>query len=143
MGPAELLVLTFPQETITVEAASALCKLRTGGDIRVIDSLVVTRHPDGEASYGELADFEHLRGVGGGGHANVLPLIGPEDAQVAAGMLEPGTVALLVLIEHVWAQAAADALRGVGGRIASGVRIPPENIEKAVRVAKARAVNGE
>ncbi|GAA2237632.1 MULTISPECIES: DUF6325 family protein [Kitasatospora] len=144
MGPAELLVLTFPQETITVEAASALCKLRTGGDIRVIDSLVVTRHPDGEASYGELADFEHLRGVvGGGGHAQVLPLIGPEDAQEAAGLLEPGTVALLVLIEHVWAQAAADALRGVGGRIASGVRIPPENIEEAVRVAKARAAAGK
>ncbi|KJK57954.1 DUF6325 family protein [Saccharothrix sp. ST-888] len=143
MGPAELLVLTFPQETITVEAASALSKLRTGGDIRVIDSLVVTRHPDGGATYGELADFEHLRDIVGdaGGHA--LPLIGPEDAQEAAELLEPGTVALLVLIEHVWAQAAADALRSVGGRIASGVRIPPENIEEAVRAAKARAAAGK
>ncbi|WP_441248789.1 DUF6325 family protein [Kitasatospora sp. McL0602] len=137
MGPAELLVLTFPQETITVEAASALVKLRTAGDIRVIDSLVVTRHADGEASYGELSDFEHLRGVVvEGSHA--LPLIGPEDAQEAAELLEPGTVALLVLIEHVWAEAAAEALRSVGGRIASGVRIPPENIEEAVRVAQAR-----
>ncbi|MFF1904597.1 hypothetical protein [Kitasatospora sp. NPDC058218] len=71
MGPAELLVLTFPQQTITVEAATALGKPRTGGDVRVIDSLVVTRHPDGEATYGELADFEDLRGVVPDGPAGV------------------------------------------------------------------------
>ncbi|MDH6124670.1 DUF6325 family protein [Kitasatospora sp. GP82] len=142
MGPAELLVLTFPQETITAEAASALSELRTGGDIRVVDSLVVTRHLDGEATYGELADFEHLKCVVGGG-GDELPLIGPEDAQEAAELLEPGTVALLVLIEHVWAKAAAEALRRVGGRIASGVRIPPENIEEAVRAAEARAAAGK
>ncbi|AUG81264.1 hypothetical protein CFP65_6617 [Kitasatospora sp. MMS16-BH015] len=142
MGPAELLVLTFPQETITVEAASALVKLRTAGDIRVIDSLVVTRHPDGEASYGELGDFEHLKGVVAGA-GEELPLIGPEDAQEAAELLKPGTVALLVLIEHVWAEAAATALREVGGRIASGVRIPPENIEEAVRAAQARVAAGK
>ena len=141
MGPAELLVLTFPQETITVEAARALGKLSTGGDIRVIDSLVVTRKADGEATYGELADFEHLRGVVPDAGA-ALPLIGPEDAQEAAELLEPGTVALIVLIEHLWAQAAADAIREVGGRIASGVRIPPENIEQAVRAARARRTAG-
>ncbi|AUY48744.1 DUF6325 family protein [Streptomyces sp. CB01881] len=142
MGPAELLVLTFPQQTITIEAAEALAKLRTGGDVRVIDSLVVTRHPEGEATYGELADFEHLRGVVPDGSAE-LPLIGPEDAQEAAELLAPGTVALLVLIEHVWAQETAEALREIGGRIASGVRIPPENIGEAVRAAEAHRAAGK
>ncbi|MFJ1706439.1 DUF6325 family protein [Kitasatospora sp. NPDC088346] len=137
MGPAELLVLTFPQATITAETAAALAALRIAGDIRVIDSLVVTRHADGAASYGELADFEHLRAVAANAGGE-LPLIGPEDAQQAAELLEPGSVALLVLIEHVWAHAAAEALRAVGGRIASGVRIPPETIEEAVRAAAAR-----
>lgn len=142
MGPAELLVLTFPQPTVTVEAATALGKLRTAGDIRVIDSLVVTRHADGESTYGELADFEHLAGIVPDG-AEELPLIGPEDAQEAAELLEPGTVALLVLIEHVWAVAAAEELRAVGGRIASGVRIPPEHIEEAVRAARAHRAAGK
>ncbi|GAA2748100.1 MULTISPECIES: DUF6325 family protein [Kitasatospora] len=141
MGPAELLVLAFPQETVTAEAAAALAKLRTAGDIRVIDSLVVTRHGDGEATYGELADFEHLQGLAGSG-GQALPLIGPEDAQEAAELLQPGTVAVIVLIEHVWAEEAAQALRAVGGRIASGVRIPPENIEEAVRAAEARVAAG-
>lgn len=137
MGPAELLVLTFPQETITPAAAQALVMLRTAGDIRVIDSLVVTRRADGDTTYGELSDFEHLRDVVGDG-GNELSLIGPEDAQEAAELLEPGTVALLVLIEHLWAKEAAAALRAVGGRIATGVRIPPEHIEEAVRAAAGR-----
>ncbi|MFE0458785.1 DUF6325 family protein [Kitasatospora sp. NPDC058965] len=137
MGPAELLVLTFPQETITAAAAQALVKLRTAGDIRVIDSLVVTHAADGGTGYGELADYEQLRDlVGEGGEQ--LRLIGPEDAQETAALLEPGTVALLVLIEHVWAKEAAEALRAVGGRIATGVRIPPEHIEEAVRAAAGR-----
>ncbi|MFJ9521655.1 DUF6325 family protein [Kitasatospora sp. NPDC101801] len=142
MGPAELLVLTFPQETITVEAVKALGQLRTTGNIRVIDSLVVTRHADGEATYGELADFEHLQGVVPA-DLDELALIGPEDAQEAAELLEPGNVALLVLIEHLWAQAAAEALRAVGGRIATGVRIPPEHIDEAVRAAEARVAAGQ
>jgi uncharacterized membrane protein len=142
MGPAELLVLTFPQETITVEAVEALTRLRAAGNVRVIDSLVVTRHADGEATYGELADFEHLQGVVPD-DLDELALIGPEDAQEAAELLQPGSVALLVLIEHLWAEAAADALRAVGGRIATGVRIPPEHIEEAVRAAEARVTAGQ
>ncbi|GJF30729.1 DUF1269 domain-containing family protein [Kitasatospora sp. NE20-6] len=138
MGPAELIVLTFPHEVITAEEARALGALRTAGDIRVIDSLVVSRHADGGIGYAEVGEVEHLRGtVAAGGHG--LPLIGPEDAQEAAGLLEPGTVGVLVLIEHLWARTAAEALAAVGGRIASGVRIPEERIEAAVRAAEARS----
>lgn len=137
MGPAELIVLTFPHETVTPEAARALGALRTAGDIRVVDSLVVTRHADGGIGYAEVGEVEHLRGaVAAGGHG--LPLIGPADAQEAAALLEPGTVGVLVLIEHLWARTAADALAAVGGRIASGIRIPAERMEEAVRAAEAR-----
>ncbi|MEU5387302.1 DUF6325 family protein [Kitasatospora cineracea] len=142
MGPAELLVLTFPEATISAEAATALVRLRDAAGVRVIDSLAVLRDAEGEATYGELADFEHLRGVAGL-DAEELPLIGPEDAQEVAELLEPGSAALIVLIEHLWAAEAAAALRAVGGRIASGVRIPPENIEEAVRAAEARVAAGE
>ncbi|WP_030462192.1 DUF6325 family protein [Kitasatospora sp. NRRL B-11411] len=142
MGPAELLVLTFPEATISAEAATALVRLRDAAGVRVIDSLAVLRDAEGEATYGELTDFEHLRGVAGL-DAEELPLIGPEDAQEVAELLEPGSSALIVLIEHLWAAEAAAALRAVGGRIASGVRIPPENIEEAVRAAEARVAAGE
>ncbi|MEW1912443.1 DUF6325 family protein [Kitasatospora sp. NPDC085895] len=138
MGPAELIVLTFPQEAITAESARALAALRTAGDIRVVDALVVTRRADGAVEYAEVGEVEHLHGVvAAGGHE--LPLIGPADAQEAAALLAPGSVAVVVLIEHLWAQSAAAALGAVGGRIASGVRIPPERIEEAVRAARARS----
>ncbi len=142
MGPAELLVLTFPEATISAEAATALVRLRDAAGVRVIDSLAVVRDAEGEATYGELTDFEHLRGVAGL-DAEELTLIGPEDAQEVAELLEPGSAALIVLVEHLWAAEAAAALRAAGGRIASGVRIPPENIEEAVRAAEARVAAGE
>ncbi|WP_431677672.1 DUF6325 family protein [Kitasatospora sp. KL5] len=139
MGPAELIVLTFPYEVITAEAARALGALRTAGDIRVIDSLVVTRRADGAVDYAEVGEVEHLGGVVAAG-GDQLPLIGPADAEEAARLLEPGSVAVLVLIEHLWARSAAEALGAVGGRIASGVRISPERIDEAVRAARARSV---
>ncbi|MFF4343883.1 DUF6325 family protein [Kitasatospora sp. NPDC001540] len=142
MGPAELLVLTFPHATISVEAATALVRLRAAAGVRVIDSLVVLRDAEGEATYAELTDLEHLQGVAGLDE-DELPLIGPEDAQEVAELLEPDSAALIVLIEHLWAEEAAAALRAAGGRIASGVRIPPENIEEAVRAAEARVAAGE
>ncbi|MGW4807265.1 DUF6325 family protein [Kitasatospora sp. NPDC004272] len=142
MGPAELLVLTFPGPTVTAEAATALVRLRDAAGVRVIDSLVVVRDAEGDAAYGELADFEHLRGVEGL-DGEELPLIGPEDAQEAVELMEPGSAALIVLIEHLWAREAAEALAAVGGRLASGVRVPPENIDEAVRAAEARVAAGE
>ncbi|WP_282205229.1 DUF6325 family protein [Kitasatospora fiedleri] len=142
MGPAELLVLTFPEATVSAEAAGVLVRLRDAAGVRVIDSLAVVRDAGGEATYGELTDFEHLQGVAGL-EEEELPLIGPEDAQEVAELLEPGSAALIVLVEHLWAEEAAAALRAVGGRIASGVRIPPENIEEAVRAAEARVATGE
>ncbi|GLW73609.1 hypothetical protein Kpho02_59080 [Kitasatospora phosalacinea] len=48
-----------------------------------------------------------------------------------------------MLIEHLWAEEAAAALRAAGGRIASGVRTPPRNVEEAVRAAEARVAAGE
>ncbi|WP_285739246.1 hypothetical protein [Kitasatospora phosalacinea] len=54
----------------------------------MIDSLVVLRDAEGEVTYAELADPEHLQGVAGP-DGDELPLIGPEDAQEAAEPLEP------------------------------------------------------
>lgn len=55
-------------------------------------------------------------------------LIGPEDIQEAAGLLERGSCALLLVVEHLWAEDAAIAVRAAGGRIVGSVRIPPDRV---------------
>ena len=132
MGPVEFLVLAFPGETVAADVIAPLTALRDSGGVRVIDTMVVIKAADGSVTSAELGDFEHLRGaVDAAGEA--VNLMGEEDAAEAAGLLEPGSSALLVLVEHLWATAAAEAFRKAGGHVAASVRIPPEYVSEACR----------
>ena len=130
MGPVEFLVLAFPGETIGADVIAPLTALRDSGGVRVIDTMVVTKASDGSVKAAELAEFEHLWAVvdATGDEVN---LMGEEDAAEAAELLEPGSSALLVLVEHLWATAAAEAFRRAGGHVAASVRIPPEFVSEA------------
>ncbi|MFI6687065.1 DUF6325 family protein [Streptomyces sp. NPDC050485] len=123
MGPVEFIVLAFPEEQLRVQAVAALGDLRRSGAVCLIDALVVTKTAGGELLAAELDEFEELQGLLGGRDA--ARLIGPEDVAESAGLLDRGNCALLVLLEHLWAAEAAEAVREAGGRIAASVRIPP------------------
>ncbi|MEY9849271.1 DUF6325 family protein [Streptacidiphilus sp. MAP5-3] len=132
MGPVEFLVLAFPGEQIGPDVIAPLGALRRAGGVRLIDSLVVTKAADGTISVSELIDHEHLRAaLPKSGGADLVHLMGEEDAAEAAELLEPGSCALLLLVEHVWAAEAADAFRAANGRVAASVRIPPEHVAEA------------
>lgn len=130
MGPVEFLVLAFPGERIGADVVAPLVALRSAGGVRVIDTLVVTKAADGTVGAAELEELEHLKDLTQGA-ADTVNLMGPEDAAEAAELLEPGTSALLILVEHTWATAAAEAFRKAGGHVAASVRIPPEYVSEA------------
>ncbi|GAA1351444.1 DUF6325 family protein [Streptomyces beijiangensis] len=134
MGPVEFIVLAFPEEQLRVEAVAAVAALRKDGAVRPIDSLVVTKTARGEVLAAELTEFDELKDVLVGEDA--AQLIGPEDVREAGELLENGNCALLVLVEHLWAQEAAEVVRKAGGHIAASVRIPPERLQE-VRAALA------
>ncbi|MFC9299116.1 DUF6325 family protein [Streptomyces sp. NPDC057011] len=126
MGPVEFIVLAFPEEQLRVPAVEAVMGLRKTGVVRLIDGLVTTRTAAGEVLAAEFDEFLELRGLLTGRDA--VRLIGPEDVKEAAGLLERGSCALLLVVEHVWAEDAAIAVRAAGGRIVGSVRIPPDRI---------------
>ncbi|MFB6614484.1 DUF6325 family protein [Streptomyces sp. NPDC085524] len=126
MGPVEFIVLAFPEEQLRVPAVEAVMGLRKTGVVRLIDGLVATRTAAGEVLAAEFDEFVELRGLLTGREA--ARLIGPEDVREAAELLERGSCALLLLVEHVWAEDAAIAVRAAGGRIAGSVRIPPDRV---------------
>ncbi|MCB5165119.1 DUF6325 family protein [Streptomyces bambusae] len=136
MGPVEFIVFAFPEEQLRVQAVSAVLGLRKTGNVRLIDALVVARTAGGEVRAAELDEFHELRGLLAGREAE--PLIGPEDVEESATLLDRGSCALLVLVEHVWAEDAATAVRAAGGRIAGSVRIPADRLAE-VRAAKGPA----
>ncbi|MFB7590144.1 DUF6325 family protein [Streptomyces sp. NPDC056169] len=130
MGPVECVVLAFPGERLKVAAVTAVADLRRAGQVRLIDSLVVVKSVTGEVSTSELVEYEEYEEATAeiGPEANLL---GPEDAAEAAETLEPGSCALMLLVEHVWAARAAEAIREAGGRVSGTVRIPPDHVEQA------------
>ncbi|MEU9300719.1 DUF6325 family protein [Streptomyces sp. NBC_00190] len=135
MGPVEFIVLAFPEEQLRVPAVEAVMGLRKTGVVRLIDGLVVTRTAAGEVLAAEFDEFVELRGLLTG--RDVARLIGPEDVQESAGLLERGSCALLLVVEHVWAEDAAIAVRAAGGRIVGSVRIPVDRIPADPRMGVA------
>ncbi|MCC0096001.1 MULTISPECIES: DUF6325 family protein [Streptomyces] len=129
MGPVEFIVLAFPEEQLRVPAVEAVMGLRKAGVVRLIDGLVVTKTAGGEVLAAEFDEFMELQGLLR--HREAAQLIGAEDVQESAELLERGSCALLLLVEHVWAEDAAIAVRAAGGRIVGSVRIPPERTEAA------------
>ncbi|MEV0409820.1 DUF6325 family protein [Streptomyces sp. NPDC050448] len=126
MGPVEFIVLAFPEEQLRVPAVEAVMGLRKAGVVRLIDGLVVTKTAAGEVLAAEFDEFMELQGLLR--HREAAQLIGAEDVREAAELLERGSCALLLLVEHVWAEDAAIAVRAAGGRIVGSVRIPPERV---------------
>ncbi|MFF7442773.1 DUF6325 family protein [Streptomyces sp. NPDC008122] len=130
MGPVERVVLAFPGERLKVAAVTAVGELRRAGQVRLIDSLVVVKSVTGEVSTSELVEYEEYDEA----TAEIGPevnLLGPEDAAEAAETLEPGSCALMLLVEHVWAARAAEVIREAGGRVAGRVGIAPDLVEEA------------
>lgn len=135
MGPVEFIVLAFPEEQLRAPAVEAVMGLRKTGVVRLIDGLVATRTAAGDVLAAEFDEFVELQGLLAGRDATRL--IGPEDVREAAELLERGSCALLLVVEHVWAEDAAIAVRAAGGRIAGSVRIPPDRVGAHARTGAA------
>ncbi|MFF0479116.1 DUF6325 family protein [Streptomyces sp. NPDC004284] len=123
-------MLAFPGERLKAAAVTAVAELRRAGQVRLIDSLVVVESATGEGSGSELVEYEEYGDATAEIGPGINPL-GPEDAAEAAETLEPGSCALMLLVEHVWATRAAEAIREAGGRISGSVRVPHEVVAEA------------
>jgi len=118
-----------PGSTFEGQLGGALQRIESGGALRVLDALFVTR----DADSGELSAIS-LAGGGSGGMTTsrllgfrldegerraatrrVLAGTDAESVQELAASLEPGGAIAALLVEHAWADALEDAVARVGG----------------------------
>src|SRR5687767_14122159 len=98
-GPIDYVLLEFPGDKLTGEAAPALQELVEQGIIRLFDLLVVSKAKDGSVEVLELTDpqgaglFEYFAGARSG-------LLRDDDLRQAAEAMERGTVAALIVYEN-------------------------------------------
>ena len=131
IGPVEYIVVGFPGNKFSGEIVPALAELIESGTVRIIDLVFIAKDVDGGVTfieYDELEDvlgYEGLEGEAGG-------LLSDEDALEAAAGLEPGSSALMILWEDLWAAPLAHALRNADAVLLGGGRIPYQVVEAAM-----------
>jgi Family of unknown function (DUF6325) len=124
MGPVDYVVLEWPDQQPTGEAVPLILDAVDRGIIRIIDVALLAKDTDGTVATLELgADggFAEFEGASSG-------LLGEDDLAEAAGVLEPGTTAAVLVWENRWAAPIATALRRSGGQLVASGRIPIQAI---------------
>ena len=129
-GPIEVIVLSFPGHGRPAGVDLAVDAMREVGDIRLISAMTVTRPTEGAAEVEQVAAYDDVGDVA----ADILaytavgmPNAEAVDAAVAA--VEPGSTAVLFVVEHVWAIGFASEVRAAGGRLVDAVRLPQELLD--------------
>lgn len=118
-GPVQVLVVGFEEAAYSGTVLAELDRLREAGVVRLVDVLLVRRGEDG--------DFETLPPPPGADPdlgriaAEILGGGGNEDDQdpatwSLADAVEPGGVAAVALLEHLWAASLLEAIDTAGGR---------------------------
>ena len=133
MGPIDYILVEWPGGQPNGEVAPHLIDLVDRGLIRVLDLIFLAKDEDGTIrgiEVGEAADLAVFEGASSG-------LIGDDDIEEAAGVMEPGTAAALLVFENSWAAPFASAVRRSGGQLVSSGRIPIQAVLAALDASEA------
>ncbi|HEX6249392.1 MAG TPA: DUF6325 family protein [Nocardioidaceae bacterium] len=131
-GPIDFVLIEFPADRLTGEAAPALLDLVERGVVRLLDLLVISKAENGAVEAVELTDptgpgagFEYFAGARSG-------LLGNDDMAEAAEAMRPGTVAALIVYENSWAVPFVGAVLNSGGELIASARIPAPEVMAAL-----------
>lgn len=133
MGPIDYLVVEFPGNRMTGRALPALLDLVDRGLIRILDLVFIRKELNGSVTGLAVSDLD-----GDGVLDPVLftgassGLLGSDDINDAATILEPGCSAGILVYENVWAAPFATELRRGGGQLVAGGRIPVQSLLAAL-----------
>lgn len=138
-GPIDYLLLEFSGDNLTGEAADALMDLVNRGIVRIYDLVVVRREDDGSFSGIEVTDVstESFGGftVFAGARSG---LVGEDDVKEAAGALQPGRMAALIVYENTWAIPFIAAARKADAQVVASARIPADVVMSTLDELDAR-----
>ncbi len=137
MGPIDYVLIEWPEDPPSGEAAPIVFELVERGVIRVLDLAIFVKDESGDVAaidFGELpekaAALEDFRGASSG-------ILGEDDLAEAAAAVTPGALAALIVYENSWAAPFASAVRRSGGQLVSSERIPVQAFLAALDAVEA------
>jgi hypothetical protein len=135
LGPVDYLVIEFPAEraNFTGEIAAELVALADRGIIRVLDLVLIQKADDGSIVVDELSDVpDDVVGEIARLEADLALLLAEDDVTAIAELIEPGSVAGVLVFENRWAAPFGAAVRRAGGQLVSDGRIHTQAILAAI-----------
>lgn len=140
MGPIDYIVVEFPGNRMTGEAFPLLVDLVDRGLIRIFDFVFARKELDGSVVGMSLSDVDRdgrldLRVFEGASSG----LVGEDDLEEVAKVIEPGSSAGILVYENVWAAPFASAVRRSGGQLVASGRIPVQAVLAALDEAEKAA----
>jgi len=131
IGPVEYLIVGFPGNQFNGDIVPALERLVESGTVRIVDLVFISKDADGNVDAFEYEDHPELAPFGDLADA-LDDLLSDEDVELAAEVLEPNSSAAFIVWEDLWAREFADAVRGSGGVVIAGERIPHQIVLDAL-----------
>jgi Family of unknown function (DUF6325) len=129
MGPIDYVVLEWSaDQPATGEVMPLLLDLVDRGLIRILDLAFLGKYEDGSVAAIDLAELAQQDGSLAAFEGASSGLLGQDDLEEAAGAMEPGTVAGVLVWENRWAAPVAAALRRSGGELIASGRIPVQDV---------------
>ena len=132
-GPIDFVLLEFPDDANTKACGDAIMDLIERGVIRLLDILVVRKALDGSFSGVDLTDVTSA-GIGGftafeGARSG---LVHNDEVSAAVEVMQPGTMAALIVFENTWAAPFVGAVLDAGGELIASQRIPAPDVLEAL-----------
>jgi Family of unknown function (DUF6325) len=135
LGPVDYLVVEFPAEkaNFSGEMAAELTSLVERGLVRVLDLVLLEKNEDGSIEVAELSNADEatvgkLLSLEG----DLATLLAEEDVAKFAEIIEPGSIAAVLVYENRWAAPFGAAVRRSGGQLVANGRIPTQALLAAM-----------
>lgn len=127
------MVVSFPGSKFDGSVAPALAEVVARGDIAIDDLAIVTKADDGSILIVELEDLQSMdMGSFSSAAGDLLGLLNEEDLIAIGEALEPGSSAVAIVFEHLWARGLAAAVEGTAGQVIFSERIPRDVVHLAI-----------
>lgn len=135
LGPVDYLVVEFPAEkaNFSGEMAAELTSLVERGLVRVLDLVLLEKNEDGSIEVAELSDADEatvgkLLSLEG----DLAMLLAAEDVEKFSEIIEPGSIAAVLVYENRWAAPFGASVRRSGGQLVANGRIPTQALLAAM-----------
>ena len=136
-GPIDFVLIEFHEDRLTGGAAQALLDVVEAGIVTLYDVLVVGKAEDGSVYAIDLDDAGEQVGSFGDLAWVRSGLLTEADMRDAAGAMEAGTLAVLIVYENTWAVPFVAAARASGGEMVASGRIPAQDVMDALDALEA------